>query len=160
MLTDLLEIHRLELLRFAAKLLPNAELAEDVLQDTYIRLAQVVVDPADPLAFVRALVRNAALNRVRGQKNFNSSKYVTLDVLEDVECPYSNLESGLNKLQNIKKLHVAVSELPNKSRSLFQALLQDQTLTEYADSKNLNRNSMGPLYNFGLKQLRTSMKAA
>lgn len=135
--TILAENHKL-LLKLAYRRTSNYQSAEDVLQDAFIRLANVTEDVG--IGYVINLVKWIALNYHRSYV-----KYVPLDMKlhGKVAAPEPEVEPVPN-----------LSVLTTGQRSVIEAVLAGVSQNDYARSHGLDQNTVRAQYRLGLLRLQ------
>eukprot|EP01051_Picozoa_sp_SAG22_P021347 SAG22_NODE_4680_length_1193_cov_1.923218_1_plen_194_part_10 len=111
-----------QLVRVARRILRNPELADDAVQDTYLRVAEMRSDAeiARPAAYWTRAVCNMALDYLRRQERENSYRTHGVDV-ETLEIPDSRSpERLLFESQAIRMIDQALDEVPPKTRETFE----------------------------------------
>jgi len=111
-----------QLVRVARRILRNPELADDAVQDTYLRVAEMRSDAeiAKPAAYWTRAVCNMALDYLRRQERENSYRTHGVDV-ETLEIPDSRSpERLLFESQAIRLIDQALDEVPPKTRETFE----------------------------------------
>ncbi|MEZ0209205.1 MAG: RNA polymerase sigma factor [Candidatus Paceibacterota bacterium] len=141
--------HYDELLSFATRLVNNAELANDVVQDTYFRLLKSSVTPEAPLPFIFTAVRWTASNLNRGRKSFINAEL-------PIE-PAAGPEQVLEFKQNVAALITLIPNLPPKQRLMIEASLNGIGPRIYAKSNGLHPESAATNYRVGLMTLKQWM---
>lgn len=110
------------LVRIARRILRNPELADEAVQDTYLRIAEMQADPAvaKPLAYWTRAVCNMALDYLRRQERENVYRMHGVDV-EAVEIADSRSpERILFHSQAIRLIDKALDDVPPKTREAFE----------------------------------------
>ncbi len=147
-------VHRAYLYKYACKLTLDKVVAEDVLQDTFLRLRNVRELPQNPKAYLVSALRSAFFNRRRNQVEY-------VPFLVELKCERENAESILIDKQAAEQtsemLCQHISELPKKRREVLTALLADEGPREYARRTGKNMNSVLTHYKLGVKQLRSKL---
>lgn len=130
--------HRQSLLGYVTGLLYCPNEAEDVVQDTWLRLMQS--DTHEPVSFPKAYIfrigRNIALDRLRGRKRAKNA--VTL-MSEEPGMAWSEAgpETHLIEEEQLQLLRDAVSNLPSRCQQVY-ALRSCQGLSHHAIAGQLD----------------------
>jgi RNA polymerase sigma-70 factor (ECF subfamily) len=110
------------LVRVARRILRNPELADDAVQDTYLRVAEMRSDTeiARPAAYWTRAVCNMALDYLRRQERENTYRTHGVDV-ETLELPVRRSpERLLFESQAMRLIDQALDEVPPKTRETFE----------------------------------------
>ena len=115
--------HRGQLVRYATGIVGERSLAEDVVQDAYLRLQRAEARRAagetldEPLAYLFRIVRNLALD-VRQRLNREHSRAVPGDATDVGEIAENrpNPEAQAIARDQLRVLQAALEELPTRSR--------------------------------------------
>lgn len=112
-LREVFEAEESPLLRFAYGILGRREVAEDVVQDAFLKLHAHWDEVANPRAWLFRTVRNLALNHLRDHKREVSAE----------ETPEWSVESGpgeeLARLEAAGAVRMLIAELGEEDRSLL-----------------------------------------
>lgn len=109
-----------ELSRFLTKKLGCREMAADVVQETYLRVARV--DPARDISHPRAFLYRIAVNLAADamRRRQVRARYESPEVsAEDVPSSAPSMEAALDARQQYRLLRQAVTLLPPKCRTVF-----------------------------------------
>ena len=112
--------HRAELIRFIARKLGTAEMAEDILQDAYLRLQHypTLTEIENPRAFIFRIVANLVIDYQRkcSQRMVHENDEEVLHSLVD-----NNAEPDEQclTLQRLDIINLALAQLPDKCREAF-----------------------------------------
>lgn len=135
-LFEAVRLHAAELEAYAAGILKDASLAQDLMQTLWLRLA--VTDATvvrSPRAFLFRMVRNAAFDYRRAQQR----EGVTQEVSLDLPSPHPSPEQQAADRQALARVLAAMERLPERTR---QALLMHQIeglkLREIAERLNVS----------------------
>ncbi|MCD6075758.1 MAG: polymerase sigma factor (sigma70) [Rhodospirillales bacterium] len=109
-----------ELTAYLARRLGSVSTAQDVLQDTYVRLRGVAAETEidNPRAYIFRVASNLALDRLRADGR-TTRLFTGLDDSKDYRCDLPNAEVTLDHKQRFLLLAKAVDELPPKRRRVF-----------------------------------------
>lgn len=122
-LEEVFVANRAQLWRIVRKIVPSADLADDVMQDAYLRIADgPCVDRRidKPLGYCCQVVRNLALDHHRRQAL--ESTYRALDVdfeLLEPPCPLSPARL-MSDRQMVRLVDQALDTLPPRTRQAFE----------------------------------------
>jgi RNA polymerase sigma factor (sigma-70 family) len=119
-ISDMMQQHHNELMRFVSQRVRCDEDAQDILQQTFIRYAEYssknCVD--NPRAFIFRIAANMVVDHHR--LIFNRQEYDTDEyTLHSIEDTGQNLEQQCDYLQRLEALNRALQQLPEKCRQAF-----------------------------------------
>ncbi|HKS12760.1 MAG TPA: sigma-70 family RNA polymerase sigma factor [Pseudomonas sp.] len=114
---------RLPLLRTLQRMVDNPSTAEDLLQETYLRVTRALgerpVEHLEPFVFQTA--RNLALDHLRARRV--QARTVVDDVpeqvLHNVAAPLGNYEDAAHAEQLLKHLSVSLGQLSQRQQRIF-----------------------------------------
>ncbi|MFG1181953.1 RNA polymerase sigma factor [Xanthobacter versatilis] len=112
--------HYDELLRHVARRIGNPAAANDVVQDTFLRVhaCAPTAEIASPAAYLFRVADNIAIDHLRHEAV--RSRVVSADAeCEGVAAPDPSPEHALDYKQRLRALDAAVAELPPKCREVF-----------------------------------------
>jgi RNA polymerase sigma factor (sigma-70 family) len=114
---------RTPLLRTLERMVNNPSTAEDLLQETYLRvtraLSERTVDHLEPFVFQTA--RNLALDHLRARRIQSRTLVddVPLDVVNNVVAPQSSAEDAAHAERMLERLNVSLQSLSPRQRQVF-----------------------------------------
>lgn len=113
--------HRAQLVRAAFKVLGNQERAQDVVQDSWLKLGEAAhaIDARQPVAYLFQIVRNLALDAQR--RGALEARVFTGE--EDgmaVPCASGSPESQAVSRQDLRIVADALAALPERTRTAFE----------------------------------------
>jgi len=114
---------RISLLRTLERMVNNPSTAEDLLQETYLRvtraLSERAIDHLEPFVFQTA--RNLALDHLRARRIQSRTMLddVPLDVVQSVAAPASSAEDAAHAEQLLERLNVSLGELSARQQQIF-----------------------------------------
>ena len=114
---------RTPLLRTLERMVYNPSTAEDLLQETYLRvtraLSERTVDHLEPFVFQTA--RNLALDHLRARRIQSRTLVddVPLDVVNNVVAPQSSAEDAAHAERMLERLNVSLQSLSPRQRQVF-----------------------------------------
>jgi RNA polymerase sigma factor (sigma-70 family) len=114
---------RTPLLRTLERMVNNPSTAEDLLQETYLRvtraLSERTVDHLEPFVFQTA--RNLALDHLRARRIQSRTLVddVPLDVVNNVVAPQSSAEDATHAERMLERLNVSLQSLSPRQQQLF-----------------------------------------
>ncbi|HAB01666.1 MAG TPA: RNA polymerase subunit sigma-24 [Pseudomonas sp.] len=114
---------RLSLLRTLQRMVSNPSTAEDLLQETYLRVSRALrerpVEHLEPFVFQTA--RNLALDHLRSRRAQARMLVddVPEEVLHNVAAPLGTSEDAAYAEQLLKQLSVSLNQLTERQRRIF-----------------------------------------
>ncbi|MGN8258025.1 RNA polymerase sigma factor [Pseudomonas sp. SMSB3] len=114
---------RLSLLRTLQRMVSNPSTAEDLLQETYLRVSRALrerpVEHLEPFVFQTA--RNLALDHLRSRRAQARMLVddVPEEVLHNVAAPLGSSEDAAHAEQLLKHLSVSLNQLTERQRRIF-----------------------------------------
>lgn len=133
--------HRDELLNYANKLLQDRAIAEDVVQEAWIRLSAKDGqgdEITNPLSYLFAIVRNLALDWAKRRPREVPSETGRTEWEAIADSQPSAEEVVLHRDQ-MRLLMEAISELPERTQIAFRMYrIEEKTLQQIADHLNIS----------------------
>lgn len=146
------------LLRYAYGILGQREAAEDIVQDSFMRLHNLWHEVESPRPWLFRCVRNLALNYIRDNKRTTPLE-TTSPASKELEIPSPDSDSALGKLEAIGTLQLLISELPEPDKTLVSLkYLSGLRYEEIANQTNLTVSNVGYKLHHILKSLATSLR--
>ena len=114
---------RISLLRTLERMVNNHSTAEDLLQETYLRVTRALgersIDHLEPFVFQTA--RNLALDHLRARRIQSRTMLddVPPDVVESIAAPASSAEDAAHAEQLLERLNVSLGELSARQQQIF-----------------------------------------
>ena len=114
---------RTPLLRTHERMVKNPSTAEDLLQETYLRVTRALgertVEHLEPFVFQTA--RNLALDHLRARRIQSRTLLdnVPLEVVENVAAPQSSAEDAAHAEQMLERLNVSLQALSPRQQQIF-----------------------------------------
>ena len=143
------------LLRYAFGLLGRRQVAEDVVQEAFLRLHRDWENVENPRAWLYRCVRNLALNERR-----DHGREVPGDIeAADQADPGKHPDAELGRHEAIGTLRLLVAELPPEdARLLHLKYREDQSYAAIAIATGLNIGTVGYKLHHLLKSLAQSLR--
>ncbi len=114
------------LLRLLTARLRDADAAEDVLQDLWLRLEAAASGPvADPAAYLFRMANNLAFDRRRSEARRNARDGAWLDTQSEAS-DFPTAEDALISRERLSALERAVARLPERTAAIFRAYRFDE----------------------------------
>lgn len=134
-LSDFFVQHRQQLRQVAMSIVRTADLADEIMQDAYVKLADgsCMRSVQKPLFYCCQVVRNLAMDHFRRRTTEASYRSFGLDV-EQLERPSAvTPERVLNERRVISAIEQALARLPERTRRAFELYrLQEMTQRDIA----------------------------
>jgi RNA polymerase sigma factor, sigma-70 family len=154
------EKYRIYLLKLAAALLHNVGIAEEVVHDVFIRLAQ----SSDQLklngnlkSYLRTCVVNSARNRVRAEQIRYS---VNLDDIAPIVADSDDSDYWIILKENAVRIDNALAQIPFEQRETVVLHLHgDMKFREIAKLQNVSVKTIQSRYRYGLDKLRSILNS-
>ena len=114
---------RVTLLRTLERMVNNHSTAEDLLQETYLRVTRALsersVEHLEPFVFQTA--RNLALDHLRARRIQSRTllEDVPLDVVQSVAAPLSSAEDAAHAEQMLERLNISLNQLTPRQQQIF-----------------------------------------
>lgn len=149
-LSDVFIEHRPQLRNIARRIVGTPELADDITQEAFLRLADgaEIRDIEKPFCYCCQVVRNLALDHCRRQSVEATYRVYT----DDGELPQvsggTTAEQGLDERRVLRAIDKVLSDLPARTRKVFE-MYRLSGLTQREIGKELGCSAT--LVNFMLK---------
>lgn len=138
---------RTSLLRTLERMVNNHSTAEDLLQETYLRvtraLSERAIDHLEPFVFQTA--RNLALDHLRARKIHARTMVddVPQDVVQSIAAPASSAEDAAHAEQLLERLNVSLSQLSPRQQQIFiLSRLHGHSYQEIADELDVSLSTV------------------
>ena len=146
------------LLRYAFGILGQREAAEDIVQDSFMRLHSLWHEVEAPRPWLFRCVRNLALNYIRDNKRTTPLE-TTSPEANELQITAPNPDASLGKMEAIGTLQLLISELPEPDKTLVSLkYLSGLCYEEIARQTNLTVSNVGYKLHHTLKSLATSLR--
>jgi RNA polymerase sigma-70 factor (ECF subfamily) len=154
------------LLRYIAAACRDPGLAEDVIQDLYVKLSALEAEPVvdNPSGYLFRMANNIYLNRLRALKSertrdhaWQSASFETVagDAVNDEPTP----EARLTGRQQITRLKAAIDALPERTQAIFRLhKLEGLTQTQVAAKLGISISSVEKHLASALKTLTARVR--
>jgi len=143
------------LITFAARILGDAELARDVVQDTFIRLGDSgpwQFESGDPAKWLFKVCRNRAVDVCRRTKRLS---FVDQAELEGEPDLHESPADAVARLDDAATLLRLVAELPPRQQEVIQLRFQnDLSYREIAEIIGTSESNVGVALHTAIKTLR------
>ncbi len=155
------------LLRYIAASCRDPGLAEDIIQDLYVKLSALEVEPVvdNPSGYLFRMANNIYLNRLRALKSERSRDHawqstsfenIGADAIADEPTP----EARITGRQQIQKLKSAIDALPERTQAIFRLhKLEGLTQTQVAARLDISISSVEKHLATALKTLTAQVRS-
>lgn len=151
--TQLLEAYfekRVLLVRYFTRLTADSAMAEDIVQDLYVRLSGMTYDTqiGDPTAFLFRMAHNIHLNQLRALRNSRGRDAAWQElsghrVGDETADDGPSAEDQAHGRQLMQRLTAALGELPEKTQNIFRLhRFESLTQTEVATKMDMSLSSV------------------
>ncbi|AZD31303.1 RNA polymerase sigma factor [Pseudomonas chlororaphis] len=138
---------RVSLLRTLERMVNNPSTAEDLLQETYLRVTRALgeraIDHLEPFVFQTA--RNLALDHLRARRIQARTllEDVPLDVVESVAAPLSSAEDAAHAEQLLERLNMSLAQLSPRQQQIFiLSRLHGHSYLEIAEKLEVSQSTV------------------
>lgn len=121
-LEDVFIAARQPLVRIARRILRNAELADDAVQDAFLRIAQMPrsLHVERPVAYWSRVVRNIALDYLRRQEHENAYRVHGVDIESLEVAGGPSPEGAVLEWETVRLIDKALNGVSPKAREAFE----------------------------------------
>jgi len=155
--------HQRPLFTFLCRLVGNRESAEDLFQDTFVRVLEALPAYVDDGRFVRWLFRIAnhlAIDHVRRQQRRHREVLNEEVYLSGAAGKAQSVESDVERLELTRLVERLLLRLPEKQRQVFLLRLQAQlSFKEIADLLDEPLNTVLSHMHYAVTKLRKQLRA-
>lgn len=165
-LSGLFDVHRPELQRFLAARCGDPSIAEDLLQDLWIKLSDLSVGPvANGKAYLFRMANNLVLDRVRYRNRAMRRDRAWLDrepseltTSEDRPDPAPDAEQALLEDEEARVLRDAIATLPDGARrALIAYRFEGMRQGDIAEMMGISRSGVEKHLALAMKHLRNHL---
>jgi len=144
------------LLRYAYGYTKRREVAEEVVQEAFLKLHQHWQDVDAPRPWLYKAVRNIALNSLRKSKRENLSDGESL--IED-ESPGDRPDSQMRRLEAVSTMRLLMADLGTKDRELVKLKFEeDMSYSHIGEKLEMGVGNVGYRLHHILKSLAEGLK--
>ncbi|WP_417552418.1 RNA polymerase sigma factor [Marinomonas fungiae] len=150
--------HRQNILSHLLSMVKNRDIAEDLLQDTFVRLSNIpgIEVIRQPKSFLMKVATNLALDHLRQQQK--KPVFETDEALEDLISPEPEHLEEVIKTRHLEQLQWAISQLPERAKeALVLARLQEMTLKEVAKEMDVSQTMVEKHLKNALQKCRSAL---
>jgi RNA polymerase sigma factor (sigma-70 family) len=142
------------LLRYAYGMVARREVAEEIVQDAFLKLHQHWADIETPRPWLYRATRNLCLNYLRKYQRETLSEESDLN-----PSPNDKPDEQLGRMEAIGTLRILIEELPAKDRELIQLKYHDElTYSNIGKHLELGAGTVGYKLHHLLKQLSEALQ--
>ena len=142
------------LLRYAYGMVARREVAEEIVQDAFLKLHQHWAEIDTPRAWLYRATRNLCLNYLR--------KYQRETLSEESDCnpsPNDKPDEQLGRMEAIGTLRIIIEELPAEDRELLELKYHDElSYSHIGKHLKLGTGNVGYKLHHLLKQLSETLQ--
>jgi RNA polymerase sigma-70 factor (ECF subfamily) len=148
--------YRRYLLKIASALLHDTTIAEDIVHDVFMQLAQ----SAGHIGIngsLKAYLRTCVINRVRSRFRSDKVRYtVKLSEAESVAAEQYDCEQWIILTEESQRISKALAQVPFEQREVIILHLHgDMKFREIAELQNVSLKTVQSRYRYGLDKLRS-----
>ncbi|SBT18678.1 RNA polymerase sigma factor SigM [Marinomonas gallaica] len=157
-ITKMYQEYRYNIFYHLMSMVKNREIAEDLLQDTFVRLTKVpgIEVIREPKAFLMKISTNLALDHLRQQKK--APIFDSEDAYAEITSSDLDQLETIIKERNLTQLKQAISHLPDRAKeALILARLNEMTLKEVAKEMNISQTMVEKHLKNALQKCRTAL---
>lgn len=147
---------------FFARKFVSAPVAEDIIQDVFVKLWDNVVDLSDDRmkSYLYKCVQNGCLDHIKHMDMKNRHESEIIQELKSKELHYyDDPASRLMKEEEIEKVYQAIGKLPGQCKNIFEkAYLLNYSHNEIASDLNISVRTVENQVYKALKMLRTILR--
>jgi RNA polymerase sigma-70 factor (ECF subfamily) len=156
-LVALFEAEEGRILGFAISLVDRRAVAEELVQETFVRLHQIWDEVQNPRAWLYRSLRNLALNHLRDRKEETELNEET-NAGESAEIPP---DEALGRMEAVGMVRLLMAELPDEDRDLIRLKYQeDMKYREISDKTGISVSNVGYKLHHLLKGLADGLRRA
>ena len=156
-LAEVFEAEESPLLRYAFSLVGRRAVAEDLVQDAFLRLHEQWAEVRQPRAWLFRCVRNRAYNHVRDHK-----REMLTDASEDAEGPQRDVpDETLRRMEAVGLVHMLLGEMNERDRELIRLkYFEDEKYARISEETGMTVGNVGYRLHHILKTLAESLRKA
>ena len=156
-LTAVFEAEEAPLVRFAYGIVGRRNVAEEMVQEGFLRLHKHWDDVEKPRPWLYRAIRNLSLTYLRDHKR----EFETEDGVADREDERATPDRSLGRLEAVGTLRLLIEELPPQDRELVKRkYVEGQSYKEIAEASGLTVSNVGYRLHHALKSLAVSLRQA
>jgi len=161
LLKEIMAEHETALLRYATRILNDADTAQDVVQNTFIKMLNGWVNGAKPTPQLKGwlyrVTHNNAIDHIRKESRLRvlHEKQAEQQEVEDAakqQCPFEREEAMNLALEHLRKLK------PEEQQVVLLRLQEGLSYREIADVTKRSKGNVGCILHHAVKKLSKSLK--
>ena len=151
---DLFDAEESPLLRYAYGMVARREVAEEIVQDAFLKLHQHWKDITTPRAWLYRATRNLCLNHLRKHQ-----REILSEESDTNPSPNDKPDEQLGRMEAIGTLKILIEELPLADRKLIQLKYHDElSYGNIGKNLKLNAGTVGYKLHHVLKHLSQALQ--
>jgi len=152
-IVELFHAEESTLIRYAFSLTKRREVAEEQVQEAFLKLHEIWDRVENPKAWAYRAIRNQCFNYIRKYKRENLEDEVVIDISEGT--PKDKIE----QMEAIGSLRMLIAELSQEEKTLVEMkYLKDHSYSEIADATGLKVGNVGYKLHHILKQMGDALR--
>lgn len=153
-IVELFETHESALIRFAYGLIKRREVAEEIVQDAFLKLHQHWHEVENPRAWIYRSIRNLCLNHLRKYKReLDEADEKVVDITEAAS------ENKLERMEAIGNVRLIIAELEPDERELIRLkYMEGKSYSDIATATGLTSGNVGYKLHHVLKTMGDALK--
>ena len=145
------------LLRYAYGIVKRRNVAEEIVQEAFLRLHRHWEDVEKPRPWIYRAVRNLALSHLRD----HAREFETEDGVADREDDRLLPDQSLGRMETVGMVRMLIEELDSRDRELVRRKYVDgHSYKEIAEEMEMTVSNVGYRLHHALKSLATSLRQA
>ena len=153
---SLFETEESPLLRYAYGIVARREVAEEIVQDAFLKLHKHWGDIQTPRAWLYRATRNLCLNHLRKYQ-----RETIREESDDIPSSKDDPDDALGRMETIGALRILIEELPPEDRALIQLKYHEELSYGHIGEKlQLGTGNVGYRLHHLLKKLSESLQRA
>ena len=158
----LLERYKDRLFSYILYQVRNADVAEDIFQETFVRVVVTIRDgryteSGKFYSWVTRIAHNLIIDFFRREKGENtiSTDETDIDLLNNAKLSDRCAQSAIDSEQTFVDLHLLINKLPQEQREVVQMhYFQEMTFKEIAEEKGISINTALGRMRYGILNMR------
>ena len=158
----LLERYKDRLFSYILYQVRNADVAEDIFQETFVKVVVTVRDgryteSGKFYSWVTRIAHNLIIDFFRREKGENtiSTDETDIDLLNNAKLSDRCAQSAIDSEQTFVDLHLLINKLPQEQREVVQMhYFQEMTFKEIAEEKGISINTALGRMRYGILNMR------
>ena len=151
-IVELFEAHESALIRFAYSMVKRREVAEELVQEGFLKLHQHWEEVENPQAWVYRAIRNLCYNHIRKHQR---------ELIDDkvVDISSASAEHNLERMEAIGNVRLLMSELTTEQQELIRLkYVEDKSYADISTETGIGIGNVGYKLHHLLKGLGDALK--